>query len=170
MLLGKFECEIVSHHIEPQGTRKGPQIVLKFKVLNKLNADGTKEPVDGEVFRTKWMTITDKTVARYSADLAFLGFEGHPSQLDESAGDAFIDMSGRTGVFFSRKSTFNGNEREDWDVDRPRAAKSPQPLDPASRMEMDVLFGDAFKKAQTLVNVPSSRKEDTTPDVDDTPF
>ena len=79
-------------------------------------------------------------------------------------------MSGRTGVFFSRKSTFNGNEREDWDVDRPRAAKSPQPLDPASRMEMDVLFGDAFKKAQTLVNVPSSRKEDTTPDVDDTPF
>lgn len=158
MFLGKFECEIVSHYIEPQGTRKGPQIVLKFKVLNKLNADGTRDAVEGEVIRTKWMTITDKTAERYAADLAHLGFEGHPSQLDPSAGDDFLDLTGTIGTFFSRKSTFEGNEREDWDVDRPKVAKSPQPLDPASRAEMDVLFGESFKKAQVSVTL-APRKE-----------
>jgi len=168
MLLGKFECQIVSHHIEPQGTRKGPQIVLKFQLINKLNADGTKESVDGEVFRTKWMTITEKTVDRYSEDLAFLGFQGDPSQLDPSAGSDFINLAGSTGHFYSKKSTYQGTEREDWNVDRPKTSKSPQPLDPASRMEMDVLFGSSFKKAQVAVTVvappTTTNTEASTPD------
>ena len=174
MLLGKFECEIVSHHIEPQGTRKGPQIVLKFQVTNKLNADGTKEPVEGEVFRTKWMTITEKTVDRYSEDLAFLGFQGDPSQLDPSAGDQFVSLAGTTGTFYSKKSTYQGTEREDWNVDRPKASRAPsQPLDPASRMEMDVLFGSSFKKAQVAVTVvapPTTATEATDDSSDDGPF
>ena len=44
MLLGKFECEIVSHHIEPQGTRKGPQITwLAQQVASTVRSLLTRE-------------------------------------------------------------------------------------------------------------------------------
>ena len=114
------------------------------------------------------MTITEKTVDRYSEDLAFLGFQGDPSQLDPSAGSEFINLAGSTGHFYSKKSTYQGTEREDWNVDRPKTSKSPQPLDPASRMEMDVLFGSSFKKAQVAVTVvappTTTNTEASTPD------
>ena len=49
-LTGKFDVEITGTALEPQGTRKGPTIVIKFKLLNKLHPDGTKKVVHSGYF------------------------------------------------------------------------------------------------------------------------
>lgn len=153
MLLGKYECEITGTHLEPQGDRKGPQIVVSFRVLAKLNQDGTKEAVDGEINRRKWFTLTEKTAKRVAQDLAFLGFHGSPSQLDPSS-ENFVDMSGAVGRWYVQHGEWNGNAREEWGVDRPKSAKSPQPFDPSSRLEIDGKFGSFFQSEVNATVTP----------------
>ncbi|MAK31984.1 hypothetical protein [Acinetobacter sp.] len=166
-LIGKYECEITGTHLEPQGDRKGPQIVIAFRVLAKLHPDGTKEAIDGEINRRKWFTLTDKTAKRIAQDLAFLGFHGSPSQLDPSS-ENFVDISGAVGRWYVQQGTWNGNVREEWGVDRPKSAKSPQPFDPASRLEIDAKFDKYFQSEVESTVSPAVTNE--TAGGDDAPF
>ena len=104
-LTGKFDVEITGTALEPQGTRKGPTIVIKFKLLNKLHPDGTKEQMDGDWFRTKWFTLTDKNAQYVAGDLAALGFVGQPSQLDPEAENHF-DLTGAHGTFYCKQREY----------------------------------------------------------------
>jgi len=147
MLLGKFECEIAGHRLTVS-SNGNHQVEFDLNVLFKLNADGTREAVEGGVRRKKWMTLTDKTIDRFAEDLAFVGFTGSPAQLDPSH-NQHVSLIGKISPWFSSKSSYNGKDREEWNVDRPRAAQAPKAIDQHTLMEADALWGDKFKSSQT---------------------
>jgi hypothetical protein len=154
MLLGQFECEIVSHHIRPRCARNGPQIILNFQLINKLNSDGTEEAVDGQVIRSKTMMITAKTVAHYSEFLAFLGFKGLAYQLDPSAGERFISLAGIRAIFYSKKSTYQDTSRENWNI-----VRSNVPSVIAKQQSLQVL-NEAKKRDRQPGHIRGDREDD----------
>ena len=168
LLKGKFECEVTGTSLEPQGDRKGPTIVISFQVLSKVHPDGTKEQVEGEIFRRKWYTLTEKNASFVALDLAYLGFEGQPSQLDPNS-DNFFDLAGSRHHWYVTNREWpqnSGEYREEWGLDRPKSAKSPEPFDPTSRMEVDAKFGSFFGKAGT----PTPSSATNAADTNDAPF
>ncbi len=147
MLLGKFECEIAGHRltVSSNGTHPGE---FDPNVVFKRDAAGPGEGGGGGVRRKKWMTLTDKTIDRFAEDLAFVGFTGSPAQLDPSH-NQHVSLIGKISPWFSSKSSYNGKDREEWNVDRPRAAQAPKAIDQHTLMEADALWGDKFKSSQT---------------------
>ena len=138
---GKFVCRIEDQGLTEAKTGT-PQILLKFAVLLQCNEDGTRTPVEGPMFRTCWMSLTDKTVGWVSDALKFIGFTGPPSAIDLDSANC-CDLRGTECEFWVSQD----GEFERWSINTPRAGKSPaekKPLDATRTMELDALFADRF--------------------------
>jgi hypothetical protein len=134
-----------------------PQIVLKTRVLSKVNSDGTYEAVPGAVERTIWMTLTDKTVGFVSKDLQAVGFYGPPSRI-QLDGDDPCDIRGKEVKLWCKQETgLDGQQRERWSISRPREARPVTPVTTMDASRIDAAFGDAFS------STPAGETETATP-------
>ena len=121
-----------------------PQIVLKTRVLSKVNTDGTYEAVPGAVERTIWMTLTEKTKGFVAKDLQAVGFSGNPSRI-QLDGDDPIDLRGKEVKLWCKQETgLDGQPRERWSISRPREARAVTPVSTMDASRIDAAFGDAF--------------------------
>jgi len=140
---GLYVGEIAEQGMEFAKTGN-PQIVLKAKVLSKVNKDGTYEAVPGAVERTIWMTLTENTVDFVARDLKACGFTGKPSQI-QLDGDDPVSISGyEVKLWAKQEKGLDGQPRERWSISTPRETRPVTPVSTTDASRIDAQFGDTF--------------------------
>ena len=131
-----------------------PQIVLKCRVIEQANKDGTFTPVTEGVERTIWMSLTEKTKGFVAKDLEAIGFAGLPSQI-QLDGENPIDLRGiKVQLWCKQETGMEGQPRERWSISRPRETRPVTPVATGDASKIDALFGDAFNATTTTTEAP----------------
>ena len=121
-----------------------PQIVLKCRVLSKIEKDGSYTAVGDAIERTIWMSLTEKTKGFVAKDLQSIGFTGQPSQIQLDRDNA-IDLRGSEVRLWCKQETgMDGQARERWSISRPRETRPVTPVAAGDASRIDAMFGDAF--------------------------
>ncbi len=160
-----------------QSKNGNPQIWLRILPKESL----TPEDHDIELpshERTVYWTITDKTIDFITDKLATLGFTGESFRqldLNHNKPESFV---GQLEDFYCKHETYNGEEREKWDLSR--GDFEMKPLDDSEARKLDALFGKNLKSLSKKSEKASPKKtrqtvpaEDFNPEPtesDDIPF
>lgn len=140
---GLYVGEIAEQGMEFAKTGN-PQIVLKCKVISKVNDDGTYEAVPGDVFRTIWMTLTEKTVDWVAEDLKACGFTGKPSQIQLDGDDPISIVGTEVKLWAKQEKGLDGQPRERWSISTPRETRPVTPVSTMDASRIDAQFGNTF--------------------------
>lgn len=144
---GVYEGEVLSHGLTVTKKAGYPQVWMEINVFGQINADGSKFDFPAPVRRTVYMLLTEKSAKWTAQDLAALGFDGQPSQIDE--GDPnHISLVGKRANFYNK---YDG-EWENWRVSRPNSGGSTTArvkMDAPDLMNVNNLFGSHFNTAAT---------------------
>jgi hypothetical protein len=138
---GAYRCEIIDQGLS-QSSNGNPQIWLKIQVMESV--DHPEEQLQS-YDRTVFWTITDKTVNFVLDKLDALGFSGESwRQLDLNHANpqSFV---GTSADFFCKLETYEGKERERWDLSF-NTGGGAQALDEAQSRQLDTLFGKKLKE------------------------
>lgn len=147
---GAYRGEIVDQGLS-QSSNGNPQIWLKFTV--KESIDHPTETIQSYDRLIYW-TITEKTVGFILDKLAALGFDGESWRqidLNHINTQSFV---GQLEDFYCKLETYEGVEREKWDLSYEGSAI--KPLDDGQARQLDALFG---KKLKERFKVPSKPRE-----------
>lgn len=141
---GAYKAEIVAQGLGESSTGN-PQFWLQVRILECL--EPAAQPVE-QYDRTIFWSITEGTVEFVCEKLKRLGFTGDKfSQLDpnDPACQSFV---GQEVELFCKLETYEGKEREKWDLSR-GAPSGPNvtPLDATAARKLDTLFGRKLKEA-----------------------
>lgn len=138
---GLYRCQILDQGLSESKT-KNAQIWLKIRPVESLSPEdeGIQLPTGD---RMVYWTITEKTIGFVTDKLIALGFTGESfRQLDLSHQnpESFV---GQTEDFYCKHETYEGKEREKWDLSRGDTAI--KPLEESSARKLDALFGRTLK-------------------------
>lgn len=156
---GRYWGKITDHAISATKTNGYPQIVIRFAVIGAVNPadpEGELINVGASQERTMYRVITDKTKPYVEEDMARLGLQGSPRQLDLNE-DCAVDLRGKELAFFCKHEPNQDNSglREVWSLAMER--KPLERLDPKGLRALDAMFGKA-KPPKTEAEKPP-RKE-----------
>ena len=158
---GKYVGRITEQALGKSKKKGTPEIQIRFAVL------GAVDPVDPEGHllqapigeRTVYLYITTNTAEYVLRDLGRLGFDGDSfSKIDPQVA-GWCDLTGKEVEFECRSETYDGEEREKWQV---ASAIHSTPLDTKQVQELDALYGRQLKAASKAV----SKAAKETPAVD----
>lgn len=138
---GLYRCEIVDQGLSQSSTQK-PQIWLR--ILPKEFLDDPDLQLQNYE-RTVYWTITEKTVDFVTEKLTTLGFTGDSFRqldLNHQNPESFV---GQLEDFYCKHETYNGEEREKWDLSRGDFEQ--KPLEESEARKLDALFGRKLKDA-----------------------
>lgn len=136
---GAYKCEIVDQGLS-QSSNGNPQIWLKIRALESID-DPALQIQQHE--RMVYWTITEKTIEFVLEKLDALGFDGESFRqidLNNQHPQSFI---GNVEEFYCQLETYDGKEREKWDLSR--GASAVKPLDETEARKLDALFGRKLK-------------------------
>lgn len=143
---GVYKCEVVGQGLSSSKTNN-PQIWLRVLILESV--DHPEERWD-QYERTIYWTLTEKTVDFVVEKLEFIGFAGQSFRDLDPATDGFHSFVGQQIECYCKHETYDGKEREKWDLSNP-GAMAPDPLSESDARRLDALFGrklkDRFKKS-----------------------
>jgi len=180
---GAYKCEVLDQGLSMSSTDK-PQIWIRCRVLESLDSPGVTL---NQYERTLYWTVTEKTIDFVLDKLESLGFSGQSFREVDPNVEGHHSFIGQVIECYCKLETYEGKEREKWDLSNP-GAKTPDPLGDSDARKLDALFGrklkERFKKSSARKPAAQPKAEkaeesepvavgsegiDTTPD-DDIPF
>jgi hypothetical protein len=161
---GNYNCEIVEHQLTTSPKSGIAQIAWRLKVIERVHADDSLEPVEGEELRRAWWGLTDKSIGWVSRCLTHLGFGGELDQLDPND-ENWIDMTGTVRTWYNKGGDSDYGE---WSLVTPRAAATPSVIDADKKRELGILFGPELKAAQEKAGLTAGKG--SSPSDEDIPF
>lgn len=141
---GTYLGRVVSQELGKSSKAKTPQVVIRFEILDELDAMG--EPCGlqyrGET-RSVYLYLKEgKSIEISLKALKLLGFSGTSfGHLDPENGD-FQDLSGTEAKLYCKHEEYEGEMQERWGISTPRDS---QPLEASDLKKVDALFGRALK-------------------------
>ncbi len=171
--IGEYKCEVVDQGLSNSKTNN-PQIWLRVRILESI--DRPDEKVD-QYERTIYWTLTEKTIDFTVEKLELLGFAGQSFRDLDPNVQGHHSFIGQQIDCYCKHETYEGKEREKWDLSNP-GAKMPDPLSESDARRLDALFGrklkDRFKKSGAAAKkekpVPLAAEVAAVASDDDIPF
>jgi hypothetical protein len=147
---GNYAVRIVGQSLT-ENKKGNPELQLTIKIVGQYAADGELHPIDSEFNRTIFLTLTDGTIG--TADrpgwvlevLQYLGFTGASLAALDPDDKHHVSFVGRECNAYCKVETYEGKEREKWNISRPREAKPAAPIDKKKLRGLDARFGKTLK-------------------------
>lgn len=144
---GFYQMEVTEQRLG-KSSNGNPQWMVRGNIQQRIHDDGSTEPVERNYDRTIYRVITDKTIEYLLEDLSALGCPGIEKyeQLDQDHPQAW-DIRGQWIEVVCTYNTYQGNQREQWNIKRDREATALEvkPLDAKELRDLNNLFGKALK-------------------------
>lgn len=139
---GAYKCEVIDQGLSMSSTEK-PQIWLLVRVLQSNdNPDLTINQYE----RTIFWTLTEKTIDFTLDKLERLGFSGQSFRDVDPNVEGHHSFVGQIIDCWCRLETYEGKEREKWDLSRDLTVTPPDPLGDSDARKLDALFGRKLKE------------------------
>jgi hypothetical protein len=141
---GAYKAEVIAQGL---GTSKAgnPQFWIQAKILESID-DPTL--VVEQYDRTIFWSITEGTIEFVCEKLERLGFKGDSFRLLDPNVPNHHSFVGQVVDLFCKLETYDGKEREKWDLSRGVLSGPPnvEPLGDAAARQLDALFGRKLKE------------------------
>ena len=173
---GNHVAEVLSQELSASRNKGTPQLVLKVGILGVPNADGTYEKHKQQYERYVTLYLTEGTMPYVLEHLKTLGFTGTSlAQLNTDHPD-HIDLAGNQVDLYCQHETYEGKERERWQISSQQSAAA-VPLDAKKLRQLDALFGKGLREQakaggadQSKAFPPNKLSDGTEITDDDVPF
>lgn len=159
---GRHECEITQQAMTKASTGT-VQLVLRFRVLRMVCANGELENVSQQYERTSYRAITKNTMKYLERDLEALGFTGDSLRELDPANPTHESFVGKVLDFnCAHEKDQKGDLREKWSVawedQRQSSAIEGTAVDPQAYRQLDALFSRNKGGASAQRQQPSQRQ------------
>lgn len=148
---GAYKCEVLDQGLSISKTEK-PQIWLQVRVLESID---NPELTLNQYERTIYWTLTDKTIDFTLEKLERLGFSGDSFRNLDPNVEGHHSFVGQVIDCYCKLETYEGKEREKWDLSNQSGGARPDPLGDSDARKLDALFG---RKLKERFKKPSARK------------
>ena len=163
---GKYQALIVGQSLG-ENTMGNPEVQLRIKPIGIYDRTGEVSNFDGPYERTIYLVLTDATLGTPDKPgwvmqlLQFLGFNGTSfSQLDPAHPQA-IDFTNKEVDAVCQVETYEGKDREKWNILRGGSNNSPaKPLPNKAIRGLDAKFGKLLKSFRGIP-APNSQANPT---------
>ena len=120
------------------------QFVLRCKILGTATEEGYT-PASQQYERTVYMAITAGTIDFVVDTLKSIGYEKQSFKYLDPAVDGAHDFTGQQVDLWCKHDEYKGEQKEKWNISRPREQKPVELLSAAELRQLDALFGKALK-------------------------
>jgi len=166
--VGRYACRLGQHAMVEK--EKGPQLVLRFKVLGRYDNMGQVHDVRSYE-RTYYRVFNENTINFAIEDLKALGFAAPKfSSLDPEDSDPFSFDGIECDMWCSHKEDRNGDKQESWGPAKQAGSSEIEGkrVDRSALRRLDNLFGkqlrpEAARNAKPAPVPPQGVSEDDVP-------
>lgn len=162
-------------------TSKGnPQFVLTFLVIGVYEGDDL-ETCSQSYERSVFRVINENTIKYVLEDLKQLGYTRDSFKFLDPSATNFHNFAGEEYDFVCDHETYEGKDREKWQLARDGSGFEVKPLASDKMRKLDALFGKGLRASAPLASAPRGRAQSSaavaeddgppnTPIDDDVPF
>jgi hypothetical protein len=144
--VGRYVGRVVRQELGSSAKKGTPQFAVTFQIIDALDQFGTSVGVHEQYERTVYIYFSKNQQAmEISAEaLKTLGYHG--SRISELAD---VDFTGNECELYCKHEEYEGEPRERWSINTPRAPRESKPVDKSELRKLDALFGKAVKSSGT---------------------
>ncbi len=145
--VGRYVGRVVRQELGASAQKGTPQFAVTFQIIDALDQFGASCGVQSIYERTVYIYFSKSQKAmEISAEaLKTLGFNKSSLKYLDPDTDGYCDFTGVEVELYCKHEDYEGESRERWSINTPRAPRESKPVDKSELRKLDALFGKAFK-------------------------